>query len=106
MENDFKKNKPNSEFNAKNDKFGATNPITSASKKSFDETNDTQKAYNTTLTAKNANSAADKFIQDPEYVQSHVEFCDELVEKGYPLEEAIEKTDKCFKILSDKDTYN
>lgn len=42
---------------------------------------------------------------DPCYVQNHVDFCDELVKKGYSLEEAIEKTDYIFDKLKDEDTY-
>ncbi len=42
---------------------------------------------------------------DPILVQTHVETCDSLVQRGYPLEEAIKITDRIFKTLSDKNTY-
>jgi hypothetical protein len=51
-------------------------------------------------------ASVETFLKDTDFVQSHVEICDELVKKGYPLEIAIKKTDDIFKILQDKKTYN
>lgn len=45
------------------------------------------------------------YLANPEYVQAHVDFCDSLVQEGINLEDAIDKTDKAFRILKDKDTY-
>jgi hypothetical protein len=43
--------------------------------------------------------------KDAQYVQSHVEFCDNLVQKGYSLEDAVLGTDIIFKHLQNKSTY-
>ncbi len=45
------------------------------------------------------------FKENPEYAQSHVDFCDELVKKGCSLEDAIEKTDYIFDKLKNEATY-
>ena len=50
--------------------------------------------------------AMEKFIQNPEYVQAHVDFCDSLVARGYKLEEAIEKSDLFFGTLKNKNIYS
>ena len=55
---------------------------------------------------KSVRTSVETFLKDSDFVQSHVEICDELVKKGYPLEIAIKKTDDIFKILQDKKTYN
>ncbi len=47
-----------------------------------------------------------EFIKNPEFVQTYVDFCDSLVEEGCILREAIDKTDKIFKVLKDKNLYN
>ena len=59
---------------------------------------------NNSLT-KGVKSSVDSFINDPEYVQEHTELCDELVKKGYPLEKAIDVTDRVFDVLKTEDTY-
>lgn len=46
-----------------------------------------------------------EFLNDTEFVRSHVDFCDSLIEDGYCLEEAIKKTDSVFEILHQKETY-
>ena len=46
-----------------------------------------------------------EFISNTEFVRSHVDFCDSLIEQGYNLKEAIEKTDEVFEILQQKETY-
>lgn len=42
---------------------------------------------------------------DPCYVQSHIDFCDALIEQGYSLEKAIKTTDILFKGLKNKSVY-
>ena len=46
-----------------------------------------------------------EFIKNPELVKAQVEFCDSLLEEGYCLKEAIEKTDCVFEILKKEETY-
>ena len=48
----------------------------------------------------------EKFLQNPELIQEHVEFCDSLVASGYCLEEAIEKSDMVFGALKNKNMYS
>jgi len=55
--------------------------------------------------SKNVKKSVDSFLEDTEYAKEHVELCDELVKCGYPLEKAIDTTDKIFDSLSSKDTY-
>ena len=55
---------------------------------------------------KTTRQAMEKFIQNPEYVQAHVDFCDSLVARGYKLEEAIEKSDIFFGTLKNKNIYS
>lgn len=43
--------------------------------------------------------SVEEFIESPEFVEYHTQICDELVKKGYNLEEAILKTDEIFKAL-------
>ena len=45
-----------------------------------------------------------EFISNTEFAQAHVDFCDSLIEHGYNLKEAIEKTDEVFEILHKKET--
>ena len=49
--------------------------------------------------------SVEEILSDSENIEQQVQFCDELVKKGYKLEDAIQKTDDVFKILSDKNTY-
>ena len=51
-------------------------------------------------------ASVQKFIQNPELAQSHVEFCDSLLDKGYSLIDAIDKTDKIFEMLKEEEIYN
>ena len=46
-----------------------------------------------------------EFLKDEEYATAHVEFCDDLVEKGYKLEDAIQITDEVFAHLKKGATY-
>jgi len=57
-------------------------------------------------TKKTVKKSMEKLIQNPEYVQAHVELCDALVAKGYPLEVAIEKSDMFFGALKNKNIYS
>lgn len=52
-----------------------------------------------------AKESVEYFIQNPEFAQSHVELCDELVKRGYSLEDAIKKTDMFFDALKNAGTY-
>lgn len=49
--------------------------------------------------------SVEHFMQNPEFAQSHVELCDELVKRGYSLEDAIKKTDMFFDALKNAGTY-
>lgn len=55
---------------------------------------------------KSVRAAMESFFKNPELAQEHVDFCDSLVAQGYTLEEAIEKSDKFFGILKDKNIYS
>ena len=57
-------------------------------------------------TSRSVRQAMEKFIQNPEYVQAHVDFCDGLVAKGYSLEDAIQKSDIVFCALKDENIYS
>jgi len=59
---------------------------------------------NNSLT-KGVKTSVDSFIDDPEYVQEHNDMCDNLVKDGYPLEEAIDVTDRIFDTLKNEETY-
>ena len=48
----------------------------------------------------------EEFLKNPELIESYNDFCDSLVNEGYSLELAIDKTDKVFNILKDKDLYD
>lgn len=50
--------------------------------------------------------AIEEFKQNPELVEAQIELQDELVKKGYTLEEAIIKSDSIFSILKQQDLYN
>lgn len=53
----------------------------------------------------NVRKAIKNFIDDEDYANAHVDFCDGLVEKGYKLEEAIQITDDVFAHLKKDTTY-
>ena len=53
----------------------------------------------------NIKKSTQEFLNNPDLIQSHVDFCDSLVEHGYCLEDAIKKTDAVFEILHQKETY-
>jgi len=59
---------------------------------------------NSDINARVTNSL-DVFKKDPDYVQSHVDFCDALQEQGYSLEDAVIGTDIIFTKLKDETTY-
>lgn len=46
------------------------------------------------------------FKNDPCGVESYNEFCDTLIEKGYSLEDAIDKADAFFTCLKNSSTYH
>ena len=54
----------------------------------------------------NITQSVEEYVKNPEYVEAHIELCDEFVKKGYCLKEAIDKTDSIFEALKDKETYN
>jgi len=49
--------------------------------------------------------SAEEFLQNPDFVQAHVDFCDSLIEHGYCLREAVQKTDDVFEVLHQEETY-
>lgn len=55
---------------------------------------------------KTTQNSIKNYMQNPLEVELHTDFCDNLVSRGYKLEEAIHTTDKVFETLSNKDTYN
>lgn len=57
------------------------------------------------LRNKGVKLATEQFLNNPDFVQSHVDFCDSLTQRGIPLEKAILMTDKTFDVLSDENTY-
>lgn len=54
----------------------------------------------------NVQKSLQEYAENQAYVEAHIELCDELVKKGYCLEDAIDKTDSIFEILKDKEIYN
>lgn len=54
---------------------------------------------------KGVKASVDSYIKDSDFAKEHVDLCDKLVQKGYPLEYAIYTTDKFFETLKNKDTY-
>ncbi|MBQ8634932.1 hypothetical protein IJ425_02110 [bacterium] len=46
-----------------------------------------------------------KFLENPEYAESYIHFCDSLTADGMELREAIDKTDKVFSALKNKKIY-
>ncbi len=59
----------------------------------------------TNPTIKRVQNSVDSFLEDPEYAKQHTETCDELVKRGYKLEDAIDVTDRIFDTLKTEDTY-
>ena len=57
-------------------------------------------------TSQTIRNSIQMFLNDPLYVENYVGFCDDLVEKGYDLDDAIEKTDVVFEALKDKNIYS
>lgn len=57
------------------------------------------------MTNSRTKSSVIEFLNNEDYVTSHVEFCDSLVEKGYKLEEAVQITDEVFAHLKKDFTY-
>lgn len=55
--------------------------------------------------SKSVNNAVEEFIEDPEKIKEKVDFCDELVARGYCLEDADKKTCEVFHVLEDPNTY-
>lgn len=55
--------------------------------------------------SQNVKASVESFNKDPLFAQAHVDLCDGLVQKGYPLETAIRKTDEIIKILKNEETY-
>lgn len=53
----------------------------------------------------NVKKSTQEFLNNPDLIQAHVDFCDSLVEHGYCLEDSIKKTDSVFEILHKKETY-
>ena len=63
-----------------------------------------QVSMNNPLT-KGVKASLDSYLKNPEFVQEHNEMCDSLVKEGYPLEKAIDVTDRIFDTLKTEDTY-
>lgn len=55
--------------------------------------------------SENVKTSVESFNKDPLLAQSHVDICDELVKRGYPLEIAVTKTDEIIDALSNENTY-
>ncbi len=51
-------------------------------------------------------ASIDKFIADSHKVEYYNTFCEGLVNRGYPLETAINKTELVFRALKEKTIYN
>jgi len=51
-------------------------------------------------------SSIQTFKANPDYVQQHIDFCEDLVKNGYNLEEAIIGTDIIFDKLKNETTYH
>ena len=49
--------------------------------------------------------STEEFLKNPELIEAYNDFCDSLVEKGYELRAAIEKTDAVFNALKNEDLY-
>ena len=55
---------------------------------------------------KNVRHSVDQYIKDPFFAQSWVNYCDNLIERGHNLEDALNKTDEFFSVLKDKNIYS
>lgn len=84
-------------------KFNSISAQNSASSNTI-EKNAAQKTSNPITN--NIIKSVEEFVSNPEYVEAHVELCDEFVKNGCHLREAISKTDSIFEALKEKDTYN
>lgn len=62
------------------------------------------KMDNASLCSRIANSVAE-FKENPDLVNLHTSFCDDLIEKGYSLENAVRCTDAVFRGLKNEETY-
>ena len=49
--------------------------------------------------------STEEFLKNPELIEAYNDFCDSLVEKGYELRAAIEKTDAVLNALKNEDLY-
>ena len=54
---------------------------------------------------KGVKASVDSFLDDPEYVQQHVDMCDDFVEDGMSLIDAIYVTDQILDTLKTEETY-
>ena len=55
--------------------------------------------------SKSVKEATQEFIENPEIIESYISLCDGFVENGSCLREAIDKTDRVFNALKDKNIY-
>ena len=49
--------------------------------------------------------STEEFLKNPELIEAYNNFCDSLVDRGYELRIAIEKTDAVFNALKNEDLY-
>ena len=54
---------------------------------------------------KRIKASVESYGNDPVFASEHVNLCDELVKRGYPLERAINTADIFFETLKKQDTY-
>lgn len=87
-----------------NNNFDAKNNVSNAiEKRAAQKTTNSIKSRE--FINKNVDKSIENFLNNPDFAQAHVDFCDSLVEHGYCLEDAIKKTDTVFEILHQKETY-
>lgn len=55
--------------------------------------------------SENVIKSTQEFLNNPEIIESYVEICDEFVNKGSHLREAIDKTDRIFEMLHTEELY-
>ncbi len=48
----------------------------------------------------------EQYMQDPLYAKCWVDYCDNLIDRGYNLEDALAETDNFFSVLKDKNIYS
>ena len=65
----------------------------------------TQLNYATENISESILKSTQEFLNHPEIVKSYVEICDEFVNKGSHLREAIDKTDRIFEMLRTEELY-